>query len=161
MQVSSQSSAWPPLASILVEPKAHVRCGDFDKMVIMQVAASLTLSTLFFEEGVSLTDLSIPAVSKGIAGMGILAVICICNCRLQLMYGASSLYVLLLFICYLPVHVDKFLTKLAKSWHDLSRVACTRVLWGTARQLLCCQACMSHKHFKLDECTGCGGSKGS
>ena len=38
VQVSSkQSTAWPPMPGILLEPKAHVRCGDFDKMVLMQV----------------------------------------------------------------------------------------------------------------------------
>ena len=37
MQASSQSSGWPPLPGILLEPKAHVQCGDFDKMVLLQV----------------------------------------------------------------------------------------------------------------------------
>ncbi|KAL0032478.1 hypothetical protein WJX77_002857 [Trebouxia sp. C0004] len=33
---SSCSSAWPPLPGILVEPRAHVLYGDFDKMILMQ-----------------------------------------------------------------------------------------------------------------------------
>ena len=44
MQASSQSSGWPPLPGILLEPKAHVQCGDFDRMVLLQVQ---TYSNLF------------------------------------------------------------------------------------------------------------------
>ncbi|KAL0040705.1 hypothetical protein WJX79_002387 [Trebouxia sp. C0005] len=33
---SSRSSGWPPLPDILLEPRAHVQYGDFDKMVLMQ-----------------------------------------------------------------------------------------------------------------------------
>ena len=39
VQSSSQSSTWPPLPGILLEPKAHVQYGDFDKMVLMQVCS--------------------------------------------------------------------------------------------------------------------------
>ena len=39
VQSSSQSGAWPPLPGILLEPKAHVQYGDFDKMVLMQVCS--------------------------------------------------------------------------------------------------------------------------
>lgn len=39
VQASSQSSGWPPLPGILLEPKAHVQCGDFDRMVLLQVQA--------------------------------------------------------------------------------------------------------------------------
>lgn len=42
MQASSKSSGWPPLPGILLEPKAHVQCGDFDRMVLLQVQATDT-----------------------------------------------------------------------------------------------------------------------
>ena len=41
-QASSQSSGWPPLPGILLEPKAHVQCGDYDRMVLLQVQTSAT-----------------------------------------------------------------------------------------------------------------------
>ncbi len=42
VQASSRSSAWLPLPGILLEPRAHVQYGDFDKMVLMQACPAHT-----------------------------------------------------------------------------------------------------------------------
>ena len=51
LQVTSkQSTAWPPMPGILLEPKAHVRCGDFDKMVLMQVCLDCNSMHMHFAD---------------------------------------------------------------------------------------------------------------
>ena len=42
IQASSRSSGWPPVPGILLEPRAHVQYGDFDKMVLMQACCPHT-----------------------------------------------------------------------------------------------------------------------
>ena len=85
-------------------------------------------------------------MSKGIAGMGILYMIYTYKSCLQVLHAFIQIIV---FIRYHSAHVVKVVTEIAKLWHDLSRVTYTRVLCGTAKHLMCCQACMTNKHWLM------------
>lgn len=101
MQASSQSSGWPPLAGILLEPKAHVQCGDFDRMVLLQVQTFSSLMALLLADSTHTycAMLHTAYIPGNLVHMGQLVLCFLCPCSSRLAAGA---YACGAACCYVP-----------------------------------------------------------